>query len=324
MEALSHPSPSDSSLDVVLPAFERALLRENLSPRTVRSYRWALDDLVRFLRANGVDDLAYVDRDLLERWQDQLRDRETRLGRLLKASTRSIASTAVRRLIRWGAERDMLDWTVERAVVKVHTRKSEPRPLEPQVLHALQAHYARSSHNLLWMRDRALFFAFITSGGRVTELLQMNRDDYTQPVVIQKGGYEKTLRFPLEAIAMMAEYLTLRRDDLPHMWIAAGNNVNVVRRLEASGVRAIWMRVCHELGLPRFTTHQLRHTYGTELAEDVDVEVVADLMGHHDLRTAMRYVKIRDRRRQLAVDAAAQLVPTTRPPFLRPLRRRGR
>lgn len=313
MEALSR-TPSDSSLDVVLPAFERALRRENLSERTVRSYRWALDDLARFMRANDVEDVAELDRDLIERWQDQLRDRYTKRGTLLRSSTRSIASTAARRLIRWAAERDILDWKVERAVVKVHTRKSDPRPLDRAVLDRLRMHYAQPGRHLIYMRDRAMFFAFITSGARVTELLQMNRDDYTRPTVVQKGGYEKTLLFPTEAVAMMAEYLVLRRDDLPHMWIALGNNVNTIRRLEAAGVRGIWSRVCHELSLPRFTTHQLRHSYATELADaDVDVDVIADVMGHHDLRTAMRYVKIRDRRRARAVEAAAHLVPAARP-----------
>src|SRR5258708_7948837 len=147
MELRKHP-PSDSSLDLLLPAFERGLLRENLSVSTVRSYRWALEDLARFMRDQaGTDDVADLDRDLLERWQDHLRERPSALGGHLKAPSRSNASTAVRRLIRFAAEREMLDWRLERAVVRVRTVQNDPRPIEPDDLAVLQAHFSRPSTN---------------------------------------------------------------------------------------------------------------------------------------------------------------------------------
>lgn len=315
---------SESSFELVIPALERALLRENLSPATVRCYRYALDDLARFMHGAGIDDLADVDRDLLERWQDNLRERPSMLnGGLLKASTRSIASTAARRLIRFAAERDMCDWKLERAIVRVRTVINEPRPIEPAHLAQLQEHFARTSRNLITLRDRSLFFAFLTTGARVKEMLQLERVNYARPVVLQKGGTEKVLRFPPEVVAMIAEYVRARRDDLPWLWIALGNNINALRQLTDDGVREIWHRACAQIGIPAFTTHQLRHSFGTELVDlGVSIEVVADTMGHHDLRTAMRYVKVSERRRQQAVDAAAQLVPATRPRLLRPIRRR--
>src|SRR5579864_5950926 len=127
MELRESP-PSESSLDRVARDFQRALLRENLSENTVRSYGWAVADLVRFLRANGVNDLADVDRDLLERWQDQLRERVTRMGTHLRSSTRSGASTAARRLIGFAADRDMVDWRLARAIVRVRTVKNDGEP----------------------------------------------------------------------------------------------------------------------------------------------------------------------------------------------------
>jgi site-specific recombinase XerD len=323
MEALRPATLSESSLDVILPAFERSLLRENIAAATVRGYRWALDDLARFLRRQDVDDVAQLSRDLLERWQDQLRERPSALGGHLKASTRSIASTAARRLIRFAAERDMLDWKLERAVVRVRTVQNDPRPIDPEDLAKLQAHFSRPSRNIITLRDSALFFAFLTSGARVAEMLQLERSNYSRPVVVQKGGTEKVLRFPAEVVAKIADYIAARRDDLPWLWIALGNNVNAIRRLEAAGVREIWHRACGQLRIARFTTHQLRHTFGTELVDaEVPIEVVVETMGHHDLRTAMRYVKVSERRRQLAVDAAALLVPQSRPRLLPRLRRR--
>lgn len=329
MEALNPHPPTESSFELIIPALERELLRESQNPagtlKTIRSYRWALDDLTRFAHAAGVYDLADVDRDLLERWQDNLRERPSGLGGRLKSSSRSIASTAARRLIRHAAERDMIDGKLERAIVRVRTVQNEPRPLEPTHFALLRAHFAQPSTNLISLRDSALFFAFITTGARVTEMLQLERFNYARPVVLQKGGTEKMLRFPPAVVAMIADYVARRRDQLPALWVALGNNINGIKPLEAPGVREIWHRACDQLRLPRFTTHQLRHTFFTELVDqDVPVDVVAETGGHHDLRTAMRYVKVSERRRQLAVDAAAQLVPATRPQLLRPLRRRRR
>jgi len=50
---------------------------------------------------------------------------------------------------------------------------------------------------------------------------------------------------------------------------------------------------CLDSGVPRFTAHALRHTFGTEAASaGIPVTELQDLMGHEDLFTTQRYVRV--------------------------------
>lgn len=44
--------------------------------------------------------------------------------------------------------------------------------------------------------------------------------------------------------------------------------------------------------------HCLRHTAGTMLSERIDIEEVQDHLGHDDIRSTMKYAKVRNKRRE--------------------------
>jgi len=308
---------SESWLDTVAADYERALYRQNLSPATVRVYNGALKNFFTFLREQDVHDLHRLDRDLIERWQDALRAHMPPL----KASTRSLYGTGVRKLLRWAAEQDILDGRLEKAIVGVRTRSSQPRPIPPEDLNTLKAFLGprRPRATVVELRDRALFFCLLTSAARVSEALQMRRRDFERAIVIQKGGTEKALHMPPTAIAMIEDYLAVRKDDLPWLWIGHGNNVNAVKRLEGAGVREAWRRLCYLLHIDRFTTHQLRHTCITEmLARGISELVTADHAGHHDIRQIHVYGQVRDHQRRQALDAMENLAQQPGRPRLTP------
>ncbi|MFN2455269.1 MAG: tyrosine-type recombinase/integrase [Pyrinomonadaceae bacterium] len=55
-----------------------------------------------------------------------------------------------------------------------------------------------------------------------------------------------------------------------------------------------------------FTFHDLRHTFGTRLAEQsVDVVRIKELMGHKSIETAMRYMHATDRGKRAPVATLA-------------------
>ena len=312
---MAMPAPrlvrSDSWLDYALEGFERSLLREDLSPKTVRSYGIGIKNLFSFLRDQGVDDLADLTRDLLERWQDSLRDHVP----TFKAGTRSLYGTAVRQLIRWAADHDMLDLKLERAIVGVRTRHRETeearQPIAEEDLGRLMAYLGprRARMTVVELRDRALFFYLLTTGARVNEALQVRRDNFQHARVRQKGGSYVELEATPTAMEFIEDYLRARKDDLPWLWIAIGNNTNDHRQLADSGVREAWRRLCYKLGIERFTTHQLRHTAATVLLEGhVDHVAIADHLHHADTRTIHRYSKVRDRVRQKTLDVMENFI----------------
>lgn len=288
---------SSTWLDQVMEDFERSMLRRALSPATVRTYRWALSDLFTGLHAIGIRDIRQLTREHLEDWQDHMQEESWR------PRTRSIAITACRQLIKWSSERQLLDIHLERALVHVKTPDGRPRPIPHPDLEVIKAYLLprRPRMRLVALRDRALFFYLLTTGARVSEALQVRRDDFETPVVRQKGGSEKMLMLPPSTAEMVREYLRGRIDDQPWLWVTHKTNAPM-RRLGPPGVREVWQKLARKLGLKPWTTHQLRHTCATELlAAGIPELAIAEHLGHHGLGSLHIYGQVREKQRLQAV-----------------------
>lgn len=62
-------------------------------------------------------------------------------------------------------------------------------------------------------------------------------------------------------------------------------------------------KACELADVQNFRFHDLRHTFGTRLAEKgVPIHQIAELMGHSDIRTTMKYVHAATSSKKLAVD----------------------
>jgi integrase len=288
--------------------FERSLLRQEIAPTTVRIYHWALQDFQRFARAAGVAGATALTRDLIERWQDQARER-------LSRNSRSIVSSALRQFLRWGAGHGHLDPRAPYWVTHVRGRPTPPRPIPKDDLIVILRYLARRrfAGSIVDLRNRALFLFILSTGARVSEALQVSRADMARAVVRQKGGSLKELDIPPIVLEALEEYLAERRDAYPWLWVTLDSN-HPMRPLSPASVREIWRRMALRLHLKPWTTHQLRHTGATELYEaDIDGLVVADWLGHKGMGHVPQYTRIPRRRRQQALDVLQRLIEDNSP-----------
>ena len=86
---------------------------------------------------------------------------------------------------------------------------------------------------------------------------------------------------------------------------AAGS---VLRHGEVTRQPLSWSpdQVARRLGLERWHPHQLRHTFGTAVEEELgDPRLTAELLGHSGLGSVSGYTKISRRRREEAAAALA-------------------
>jgi integrase/recombinase XerD len=310
------------------------LLRRGRSANTVKAWRAPLRDFGRWLAGAGVTHPLQLQRRHVEGWQDDV-------GRRPRSPRTAIgAAVALRGLLRYAElERDELG-IAPGLVWRVVTPKTPdylPRPLPRNDVQAALRYFARPTKNLVFLRDRALFATLLTSGARISEALQMRRDqvEHRGPiVVVQKGNREKLLVISDTARAWIEQYLRVRgRDDEPALWIReTGPGITRERRRRAISQDAVnmrWARLARKLRIRRFTSHQLRHTAGTELLERGarDVEV-ASVLGHANMNMIRRYALVREEQRQQLVNGLDALMPTGTNGrivgFRRPRRRRGR
>lgn len=300
----------------------RALARQRRSTETVATYTTPLRNLGTWLEDAGVAAPDQLDRGHLQRWQDSL------IGRVSPKS-QSLYATAIRGILRWGAREGRLPPGLADWIEVVDVPQSEPLVLEREQLDAVMERFQGPKGDLQYLRDRALFWFLVTSSARISEVLRLDLDqvDRRRWIVVQKGGSEKTLIISTVARAWLAAYLQARgKDAEPALWIYVGPIVGR-RRLTRTDANRIWKRICRELGIPAFTSRWLRGTSATELDQLGNTPIaVAKHLGHRDLASVMKYVELREKRRQSMVDGLDQLVPPA-PPASAPARRgrhRGR
>lgn len=61
------------------------------------------------------------------------------------------------------------------------------------------------------------------------------------------------------------------------------------KRVSALNVQRDFRKACRKAGIENFVFHDLRHTFGTWLAQNgVDIYTIARYMGHEDLESTKR------------------------------------
>lgn len=142
------------------------------------------------------------------------------------------------------------------------------------------------------LRDRALLEVFISTGIRLSEAVNLDRDDIDwragQVTVIGKGDKQRNVYLTATAGGALVEYLKYRYDGEPALFVAQGD---IPRRLNEKSVWKALRRYGLLAGLSkRVHPHMLRHTVATTLlANGCPIGHIQALLGHSSLTTTCRY-----------------------------------
>ena len=72
-------------------------------------------------------------------------------------------------------------------------------------------------------------------------------------------------------------------------------------------IKKSFSAACREAGITNLTYHDLRHTFGTRLADaGVDVVKINELMGHASIVTTMRYIHATDQGKRGAITVLSE------------------
>ena len=274
----------------------RSLARRGRRPNTRRAYTFELLDFGDWLQRTGVEAIIDLTREHIEAWQDDVQTRKA-------PGTQQVTATAVRGALRWAADQElpMSSPTLWLRVAQCRAPRRKPRPIPLRDLKVLWAYLELAPEangerlSLLALRTRALFWILFSSGARISEALQLDRDQLQgcAATVIQKGGFEHELVISATAAAAMVDYLAARSDAGRALFVSHKPGRETGKRLVRSSEQLSWNHLCRLLGIARFTSHQLRHSCATELVRrHVDSMVVSKHMGHRSLSSLAGYVEI--------------------------------
>lgn len=140
------------------------------------------------------------------------------------------------------------------------------------------------------LRDRAILNFLASTGCRVSEVTELNRDsvdmERLECVVHGKGNKERRVYMSEVTGMLLKNYLDSRKD-----WNAALFVGRFGERLQPGGVRTMLNVLAKTAGVEHVHPHKFRRTLATEMTRHgMPIQEAARILGHEKLDTTMRYV----------------------------------
>lgn len=152
------------------------------------------------------------------------------------------------------------------------------------------------------IRDLALLEFLYASGCRVSEVVRLDRTDINfltrDAVVLGKGNKERTVYLTPVALMHLTDYLNSRKDNNPALFASLKLPYN---RLSKAGIETTLKLIGKRAGVANVHPHRYRRTLATNLLDrGANIQDVAAILGHADLKTTQVYCYISQQNVQAA------------------------
>lgn len=285
----------------------------HFSPYTARCYGADLRQFVEYLAGGPLASLEEEDMDD-ETLEYKLRgaDAMTIRGLLshLESFGYSPATTArkvatLRSFYKWLSGLDARQINPMLLIRSPKQAKRLPKAIDVEQVEALLA--APDNRETLGARDRAILETLYSTGVRVSELVELNRNDLSMSEqtmhVRGKGKKERIVPLGSHALAAIRHYMTLLEPDPRFSELRRESDRNPAvpvfinkngGRLSSRSVRRKLDKYLVGAGLdPGISPHTLRHSFATHLLDNgADLRSVQELLGHQSLSTTQVYTHL--------------------------------
>lgn len=155
------------------------------------------------------------------------------------------------------------------------------------------------------LRDRAIIELLFSSGLRVSELANLNRDHVNtrrrEFMVRGKGQKDRPVFIGAAAAGRVEDYLAARLDNLPPLFLSySRNNATTTsgdyRRLTTRSIQRIITSYARLAGITKHVSpHTMRHSFATDLLMNgADIRSVQSMLGHSNISTTQVYTHVTD------------------------------
>ncbi|HEX5335697.1 MAG TPA: site-specific tyrosine recombinase XerD [Propionicimonas sp.] len=271
------------------------------SPHTVAAYRRDLAKYVAFLAGRGIDDPAAVTEAEVAAFLAALQS--PRDGKPLSVTSATRSLVAVRSLHAFAAAEGL---TPENPAIGVRPPKAGrrlPKALDIGQVQALLD--TPDTDTPAGLRDAALLELLYGTGGRISEILDLDVDDVTAVLadpdaglrLFGKGRKERLVPVGSYARKALGAWLVRGRPAFagaavrPSPAVLLNSKGQRLSRQSAYGLLQKAAEAAH-LGV-EISPHTLRHSFATHLLDGgADVRVVQELLGHASVTTTQIYTLV--------------------------------
>lgn len=283
----------------------------NYSQETLYNYERDLMVFEIFLNEETkIENFNKISKKTIELYKAYLnsRDRKTAGGK--KSSNEDLSSASINRnlsslrgYLKYLIDMDYQVPVAPEAVKLLRTERKHPQVAELEdLIRLIETPSALEKNKKVALRNRAILEVLFSTGMRISELVNLNRNqiDKTGRIFIMgKGKKERFVYLTPRAKNHLERYLLIRDDSSSALFIPySGANVSSPkRRISTNYIQSKIKEYREKLKINVPTSaHSLRHGFATYLAEKgANPAAIQILLGHESLDTTTRYVHASDR-----------------------------
>lgn len=286
--------------DLLLDYIEHLEVEGGRSVKTAENYRLYLERFVEFTNDIEVDKITT---EIVRKYRLWLNRYKNFNDDELATITQSYHLIALRGFLKYVSNRDIASLSPEKIILPKVSRK-QVTFLHYDEVERLLAHIPLDSESGL--RDRAIIELLFSSGLRVSELVNLNRDHVNTKrrefMVRGKGQKDRPVFIGQAAADRVNEYLSARQDSLVPLFISYSKNVTPsttgeYRRLTPRSIQRLLAQYARLAGITKHVSpHTMRHSYATDLLMNgADIRSVQSMLGHSSISTTQVYTHVTDK-----------------------------
>jgi len=285
----------DSSMDVeklIKDFLEYLEIERNVSQLTIRNYAHYLHRFLAFLQKGAPSPISVksITNDSIREYRLYLSRFTDKNNLTLKRVTQNYHLIALRSFLKYCLKRDVAVVAPE----KIDLPKAESRSIK--FLEREQVERLLNSAETI--RDRAILEVLFSTGLRVSELTNLNRDqinfDRREFGVIGKGRRARVVFLSDAAADWVKKYLDARDDADRALFTRTAGKKDAPLRLTPRSVQRLVEKYVKHARLPvKITPHGLRHSFATDLLTGgADLRAIQEMLGHKNVSTTQIYTHI--------------------------------
>jgi len=290
--------------DLIVQFLEHAEITKNQSVKTLENYRHYLK---RFADWIGNVDVSKISLEHVQNFRLFLNRLSDEKGaQLLSIKTQNYHVIALRAFLKYLIKNDFKTLAPE----KIDLSKIPERTVEYLTRDELERFFAAvDCGDLRGRRDMAIMETLYSTGLRVSELANLNRDqvdlERKEFMVRGKGKKPRIVFLSERAAEAIGNYIKLRDDNFDPLFLnykrpKTGDDITLgeKRRLSTVMIQYLVRRYAKKAGIiKQVTPHKIRHSFATELLiNGADIRSVQEMLGHASITTTQIYTHLTNKR----------------------------
>jgi len=287
--------------ELILDFVEYLEIERGRSNKTSENYRRYLERFIEFAGDLPVEDISP---ELIRKYRLWLNRYESDAGGQLATITQSYHLIALRGFLDYLTKRNIESLAPNRIELPKTHRKQVTFLHFEEVERMIDA--LPSSESEQGLRDRAILELLFSSGLRVSELVNLNRDHINTKrrefMVRGKGQKDRPVFVSKSAAEHVEAYLASRHDSLTPLFLnysrnnTAGDTTGDFRRLSPRSIQRLINKYAKLAGITKHVSpHTMRHSFATDLLMNgADIRSVQSMLGHSNIATTQVYTHVTD------------------------------